>query len=120
MQNVGERVADMLVGGDGSGPIKVAAPVFDDVDVENSPLPLPAPPVVFDRMAPPKKSTPSRARKSPLKKRSAKSPPIKLEPQRDLPFRSSRGHKQGFYSESNLQSLAWNGTGSSRDPITLD
>ena len=46
---------------------------------------------------------------------------VKQEAQRELPFRSSsRRHKEGFYSESNLASLAWRGTGTAADPIRFD
>ena len=47
-------------------------------------------------------------------------PRIKQEAERDQPFRSKRQKvKAGFYSESNLASLAWRGEGTSKDPIQL-
>lgn len=53
--------------------------------------------------------------------RGRRSPAVKHEPQRELPFRSShRRHKAGFYSERNLESLVWHGTGSLVDPIRFD
>ena len=54
------------------------------------------------------------------KSASKKSPTIKQEPVRDLPFRSSRRCKAGFYNEKNLVHLAWKGSGSSQDPIQLE
>ena len=53
-------------------------------------------------------------------KRSRAEPRIKTEAERSQPFRAKRHqHKSGFYSESNLASLAWKGDGSKVDPIQL-
>ena len=54
------------------------------------------------------------------KKRVKSSPTkVKIEPSREQPFRLRRVHKDGFYNEANLTSLAWCGAGTKKDPITL-
>lgn len=58
---------------------------------------------------------------APAAKSSRKSPPVKHEAMRDLPYRSSRhAHKAGFYNEKNLTAIAWRGTGTVKDPIRFD
>merc|ERR1712176_1468492 len=48
-----------------------------------------------------------------------KEPRVKNEPLRSMPTRHSKSNKSGFYAEANLRSLAWNGTGTLKDPIML-
>ena len=108
-QMVAERVAEYLV-----------------PEAPEAPPPPPPPPAAPEEPAPVKAVTPARksAKKAPaasIKKSPAskkRSPTIKQEPQREMPFRSGR-HKAGFYSEANLADVAWSGTGSARDPITI-
>lgn len=132
MEKVGDAVAEYLVP-DSAGPAAAASKL-----AESQSVPQPAPPaqtnipaapaplqakrstsVNAKKVSPaPKKVSPA-PKKSITKKSSKRSPPIKKEPLRDLPFRSGRV-KAGFYNESNLVALAWKGTGTSADPIQLE
>ena len=101
MERVAEKVADFIV------PDAVAPPVFEDMS--------PTPAVEENKASPAKKRSAPAAKTLPSKK-----VVVKKEAERDLPFRSRRTHKVGFYNEKNLTQLAWRGTGSASDPIRFD
>ena len=84
--------------------------------------PAPAAAAAAATLPPRKRSppNPARARAAP-KAITKRRVVVKQEPSRDLPFRKTRGgYKVGFYNESHLCALAWQGTGSANDPITFD
>ena len=124
MNDVGSKVADMLV---------PDAPVFADVEPAAAAA-APPPPAQQQSGAPAKRLPATAADKtariqkaSPAlkavtkKSKTIRSPPIKKEAVRDQPFRSQRlKHKAGFYSQANLEAIAWRGTGAQCDPILLE
>ena len=110
METVASRTADYLLADTAAEPMPVVSLSMETTDEERQQQPC-------TKKAVKKSSPPARAiRKSASSK---KSPTIKQEPLRDLPFRSGRC-KAGFYSEKNLVELAWKGSGSSKDPIQLE
>ena len=108
MESVASRTADYFL--PDANPPAGALPL-DEAEVVDQ---VPAQSVATSRTP---TSKPVKAIRKPVSKRS---PTIKQEPVRDLPFRSSRRCKAGFYNEKNLVSLAWKGSGSSQDPIQLE
>ena len=44
---------------------------------------------------------------------------VKKEAVRSMPYRVSRHHGSGFYSEQNLVNLQWKGSGSRFDPVLI-
>lgn len=102
---IGQKVADFLVPADENAPANANAPT------------------AASTKAAVLKAAPLRGVSKPAARATQKRSQIKVktEAMRDQPTRASRrGHKSGFYSESNLQSLAWAGSGSVKDPILLE
>ena len=110
LRAIGETVADVLV---------------------PDPIAMPRLPPICEPAAPPQKpkpADPSSSRRSSgavARRRSSQAAApvkaikkVKLEPKRSLPRRRGRA-KPGHYAESNLQRIAWKGTGSEHDPISL-
>lgn len=52
-------------------------------------------------------------------KRKAERVKVKKEAVRSMPYRVSRHHGSGFYSEQNLVNLQWKGSGSRFDPVLI-
>lgn len=111
MNDIAEKAANLLVPGDEVPPpaVKIALAVAAEEA---------APPPAVEVKPPP-------ARKRAAKSPATKTPPspkrkVKTEPQRDMPFRSTRRVKAGGYNEATLQAMVWRGTGSEKDPIRFE
>lgn len=129
MERIGEQVADYIIP---DAPAAAAASASTEAAAPPPPPPPPAAPAPAAAASTKTtgKRAPAAAKKQPAVKKSKpaspkaaaskSSPKIKQEVMRDLPFRASRSTvKAGFYSENNLASLAWRGTGTMKDPITI-
>ena len=131
MQDVAERVADKLVPdplSDDKTKLSPAVALYaaqPELSAAPSPSPAPAPAPLSvsknsNKSAGKKRASITKPAAKPAKKTSPIKK-VKLEPTRDMPFRQKRSSiKAGFYNESNLQALAWRGSGSEADPIRFN
>lgn len=79
----------------------VDAEVIDQLEVDKPSAPAP-------------EQVPAKAQK-----RKAVRVKVKKEAVRSMPYRVSRHHGSGFYSEQNLVNLQWKGSGSRFDPVLI-
>ena len=117
LRAIGETVADVLV------PDPIAMPRLPPMPKDPFAICEPASPPQKPKPADPSSSRRSSGAVARRRSSQAAAPvkaikKVKLEPKRSLPRRRGRA-KPGHYAESNLQRIAWKGTGSEHDPISL-